>query len=148
MVKEVRTGIYALLHRSDPKIERLAEISLFDGCSRRELAGIARSVDFVHADAGSELNRAGTPADQVLIVAAGSVRVSPNTGPEFIGAKGAVFGEMAVLSRLPYSETLVARGPVEVAVISGGDFRGLLDSVPCLARKVLQRAVKGLRRVA
>ena len=55
---------------------------------------------------------------------------------------------MAALSHLYYPETLVAKGSVEVAVIGAQDFLSLLDSLPCLALKVLERAVKQPERVA
>ncbi|HEX2054365.1 MAG TPA: cyclic nucleotide-binding domain-containing protein [Actinomycetota bacterium] len=146
--KELNDELLFRLHRGDPKVERLAGLAFFDGCSRRALSGAARLVDFVEAKAGTVLARQGTPAAQVLILVKGAVEVTkPGSDPR-TAAKGEVFGEMAALSRLPHPETLVAQGPVEVAVIGVQNFLALLDSQPCLALKVLERAVKQPQRVA
>ena len=135
-------GLLALIQRTDGKIERLAELDFFDRCSRRALAQAARRVDFIPVQPGTVVVGEGTPARQVLIVARGKLRVLRPGTEEAVAGKGEVFGEMAALSHLPYSETLVAAGHAEVAVIGAREFLDLLEALPCLALKVLQRAVR------
>lgn len=148
LARELNDELLSRLHRPDAKVERLAALDFFDGCSRRALTRAARLVDFVPAEAGTVLAREGAPAAQVLILARGALAVTRTGAEARTAAKGEVLGEMAALSHLHYPETLVARGPVEVAVIGAREFLSLLDSLPCLALKVLERAVKQPTRVA
>jgi CRP-like cAMP-binding protein len=148
LAKELNDGFLTLVHRSDPKLERLAELEYFDGCSRRELAIAARLLDYVQADSGTVVVAEGAPAAQVVIVSRGTVRILRQGADAGVASKGEVFGEMAVLSHLPYSETLIAQGSVEVAVIAARDFLDLVTAVPCLAQHVLERVARAWQPVA
>ena len=131
-----------LMHRSDGKIERLARLELLEGCSRKALSAAARLVDFVQVEPGTVLVREGMTAGQVVWVSCGKVSVSREGQEVHVAGKGAVFGEMAALGRLPYSETAVSLSYAEVAVIEARDYPSLLNTEPCLALKVLERAVR------
>lgn len=148
LAKELNDGLLTLVHRSDPKLERLAELEYFDGCSRRELAIAARVVDYVQADSGTVVVDEGTRAGQVVIVSRGNVRILRQGAEAGVASKGEVFGEMAAISHLPYSETLIAQGSVEVAVIAARDFLDLVTAVPCLAQRVLERVARAWQPVA
>lgn len=148
LARELNDGFLTLVHRSDPKLERLAELEYFDGCSRRELAIAARLVDFVQAEPGTVVIGEGSPAGQVVIVSRGRTRILRQEANAGIAGKGEVFGEMAVLSHLPYSETLVAQGKVEVAVIAAREFLDLVTAVPSLAQHVLERVARAWQPVA
>jgi CRP-like cAMP-binding protein len=141
-------GFLTLIQRSDGKIERLAALSLFDGCSRKKLSTIARLVDFVQVAPGTAVITEGAPAEQVVIAGRGSLQIVRDGLGAGLAAKGTVFGEMEAIGHLPYSEGLVAQGHAEVAVIGARDFLDLLDSVPCLALKILQRAARRQQQVA
>lgn len=141
-------GLLTLRHRTDDKIERLAALAIFDGCSRRMLATVARLVDFVQVEAGSVVTRQGVPADQVVVIAKGRLRIERDGAEAGFAGRGEMFGEMEALGRLPYSESLVATGSSEVAVIGAREFLDLLDTVPCLALRVLQQAAHRDQQVA
>lgn len=146
--KDWNEGFLTLRQRSDGKIEKLAALSLFDGCSRKKLATIARLTDFVEIEAGTIVTHEGRPADQIVIVGRGKLQVLRQGAGAGYAGKGEVFGVLEVLSRLPYSETLVAQRGAEVAVIGAGDFLDLLNAVPCLALRVLQRVARRPEKVA
>jgi CRP-like cAMP-binding protein len=146
--REWNEGLLTLRHRTDEKIERMAALAIFDGCSRKMLATIARLVDFVQVEAGDVVMREGAYADQVILISKGRLRIERDGAEAGYAGKGEMFGEMQVLSRLPYSESLVAVGSSEVGVIGVRDFLDLLDTVPCLALKVLQRAAQRQQQVA
>ena len=141
-------GLLTLIQRPNGKIERLAELSLFDHCSRRKLAAIARMVDFVQVEPGTTVVLEGTPAAQVVIVSRGTLQIQRDGGAVALAGKGEIFGEMEALGHLPYSESLVASGHAEVAVIGTREFLDLLDTAPCLALKVLRRAARRQQQVA
>lgn len=146
--KELNGGLLTLLHRTDEKIERLATLAIFDNCSRKMLATIARLVDFVQVEAGTVVMRQGALAGQVVLVTKGKLRIERDGAEVGCAARGEMFGEMQALGRLPYSESLVAVGSCEVAVIGEREFLDLLDTVPCLALKVLHSAAQRRQRVA
>jgi len=148
LLYNLNEGLLSRIHRSDSKVESLAQLEFFDGCSRKALAAAARLVDFLEFEPGTVLARAGSPAAQVLIVHRGTVEITgEGSGPAMAG-KGYLFGEMEALGHLPHSATVIARGSVEVAVIEARDFLQLLDTLPCLALKVLQRVVRQPQKVA
>ncbi len=128
--KDWNEGFLTTRQRSDGKIEKLAALSIFDGCSRKKLATIARLTDFVLVSPGTVILREGEPATQVVIMSQGRLQVQRRGGGAGSAGKGDVFGEIEVLSRLPYSETLVAQSSSEVAVIGAGDFLDLLNRFP------------------
>ena len=139
--REWGDGFLRLMHRTDGKVERLARLPILEGCSRKALGAAARVADFVHVEPGAVLVREGMTAGQVVLVSCGKVLVRRGGHEVAAAGKGAVFGDFAVLSRLPYSETVVAEGFAEVAVIEGRAFLSLLNTLPCLALKILERAV-------
>ena len=146
--KEWSEGLLTLRHRTDGKIERLAAVALFDGCSRKHLAAIARRVDFVQVSPGTTLIAEGSPASQVLLVSKGKLQILRDGVESGFASRGEMFGEMEAISHLPYSETLVAGSDAEVAVIGTQAFLDLLDQIPCLALKVLQRVARRHQQVA
>ncbi|HYN99638.1 MAG TPA: cyclic nucleotide-binding domain-containing protein [Actinomycetota bacterium] len=146
--RERNEGLLTLRHRPDGKIERLAAVALFDGCSRKDLAAIARRIDFVQVSPGSILMTEGNPANQVVLVSRGKLQVLRNGVESGLAGRGEMFGEMEAISHLPYSETLVAGSDAEVAVLGTRDFLDLLDQIPCLALKILQRVARRHQQVA
>ncbi|CAN5897029.1 hypothetical protein BH23ACT12_BH23ACT12_08370 [soil metagenome] len=141
-------GFLTLIKRPDGKIERLAALSLFDNCSRKKLAAIARMVDFVQIEPGTTVIGAGGSAVQVVIVSRGTLQILKDGAGAGFAGKGEIFGEMEALGHLPYSESLIAKGQAEVAIIGAREFLDLLDTAPCLALKVLRRAARRQQQVA
>ncbi|MEX0789711.1 MAG: cyclic nucleotide-binding domain-containing protein [Actinomycetota bacterium] len=141
-------GILTLIQRPNGKIERLAALSLFDHCSRKKLAAIARLVDFVQVEPGAKVIREGEPAAQVVIVSRGTLQIQRDGAGAGLAGKGEIFGEMEVLGRLPYSESLIAKNRAEIGIIGAREFLDLLETAPCLALKVLRRAARGRQEVA
>ncbi len=148
LTRDWNEGFLTLRQRTDGKIEKLAALSLFDGCSRRNLAAIARVTDFVTMAGGTIVSTEGRAADQIVIVNRGKLQVLRQGADAGYAGKGEVFGELEALSRLPYAETLVAQSCAEVAVIGSRDFLDLLNLVPRLALKVLRRVARRQQMVA
>ncbi len=72
------------------KIDLLRRVTLFSGCSKRELAEIARITDEIDFPAGKVLIRQGDPGRQLFIVVDGSVVVTRDgkTAPRAPGRVG------------------------------------------------------------
>ena len=111
----------------DPKVARLAALPLFEGCSRRELAEIARLVDEVDVPSGKVLMSQGRPGWECFVVASGHATVS--IGGETVGSVGtsAVIGEVALVGDHLRSATVTAESDMHLFVMDARGFRALTD---------------------
>jgi CRP/FNR family cyclic AMP-dependent transcriptional regulator len=114
------------------RLEVLQGMSLFEGCTRGELARIERLGTPIAMPAGRTLIRQGTDARQCFVVRDG-VAVAERDG-ELLGAieAGSVAGEMALLDHSARSATVVADTPMHVIVLDRREFASLFDIAPHL----------------
>jgi CRP-like cAMP-binding protein len=95
---------------------------------------------------GEAVFREGEAADAMYVVLEGEVdvvhgdRVIESVGP------GGIVGEMALSEQAPRSATVVARGPVRLAVVSHQRFTFLVQQTPGFAVHVMRVLVDRLRR--
>lgn len=92
---------------------------------------------------GSSLFVEGEPADHVVVVMAGRIKISCFTddGNEVVLAirgPGDICGELAVLTARPRSAAAVALETVEALVVRARDFHATIESHPGLSRLLLQ----------
>ena len=125
------------LHK-DAKIDLLKNVPLFAGCSKSELQRIASLADELDLADGATLIREGERGREFIVVASGTVRVTRN-GRELreLGA-GDFIGEIALVADVPRTATVTATSPVRLLVVTDRAFRGLLEQMPSIAKKVLQ----------
>ena len=133
--------------KTDPMLERLAQVELFQGMSRKELEAIAEHAKEMSFAAGESIGEEGDRGGRFHLVLEGEVSVDvhgesrPPLGP------GASFGEMSLIDDGPRSATLRASTDVRTLSISGFNFRPLLLEHPEIALKLLQQLSTRLRRV-
>ena len=125
------------LHK-DAKIDLLKNVPLFAGCSKSELQRIASLADELDLADGATLIREGERGREFIVVASGTVRVT-RSGKELreLGA-GDFIGEIALVADVPRTATVTATSPVRLLVVTDRAFRGLLEQMPSIAKKVLQ----------
>ena len=125
------------LHK-DAKIDLLKNVPLFAGCSKSELQKIASLADELDLGEGATLIREGERGREFIVIAQGTVRVTRN-GKQLreLGA-GDFIGEIALVADVPRTATVTATSPVRLLVVTDRAFRGLLEQMPSLAKKVLQ----------
>ena len=125
------------LHK-DAKIDLLKNVPLFAGCSKSELQRIASLADELDLGDGATLIREGERGREFIVVASGTVRVT-RSGKELreLGA-GDFIGEIALVADVPRTATVTATSPVRLLVVTDRAFRGLLEQMPSIAKKVLQ----------
>jgi CRP-like cAMP-binding protein len=123
--------------RKDAKIELLRQVTLFRGCSKKELGQIALIADEIDFPAGKTLIRQGETGRQFFVVIEGQVEISqdgkrfpPRGGSEF-------FGEISLVSRSPTTATVETVTPMRALVIAPQQFRALLDRTPSIQRRIL-----------
>jgi CRP-like cAMP-binding protein len=120
------------------KIDLLRRVTLFSGCSKRELGEIARITDEIDFPAGKVLIRQGDPGRQLFIVVEGTVDVTRD-GKKLPADRGGseFFGEISLVSNSPTTATVETTTPVRALVITPRDFKALLGRQPTIQRRVL-----------
>ena len=125
------------LHK-DAKTDLLKNVPLFAGCSKTELQRIASLADELDLGDGATLIREGERGREFIVIAEGTVDVTRN-GKQLreLGA-GDFIGEIALVADVPRTATVTATSPVRLLVVTDRAFRGLLEQMPSIAKKVLQ----------
>ena len=125
------------LHK-DAKTELLKNVPLFAGCSKAELQRIASLADELDLGEGATLIRAGERGREFIVVADGTVSVTRNGQKVRDLGAGDFIGEIALVADVPRTATVTATSPVRLLVVTDRAFRGLLEQMPSIAKKVLQ----------
>jgi CRP-like cAMP-binding protein len=123
--------------RKNRKIELLAGVPLFAGCSKRELAEIALAADELDVASGRTLIREGERGREFLVLESGTVRVTRNTRTVRVLGPGDWIGEIALLCDVPRTATVETTSAVRLLVITDRTFSKLIRDVPSIAEKVL-----------
>jgi FHA domain/Cyclic nucleotide-binding domain len=115
------------------KLLWLRSSPFFRTLNQQSLLLIARSSKLKIYDQGEFLCEQGKPAANLLMLISGSAQAASQT----ITA-GQIVGEMGILAKTTYPETVVASSPrVPVLVIAAESFDELLDREPQIARALL-----------
>lgn len=141
-------------------IDLLSTVSLFSDIGEDKLRLIAFGAERRKLQAGQMLFRENTPADCAFVVADGRIelsRATRNGQSETIGAigRGALLGELAMVTAVERSMTAIALDTAEVIRINRPLFRRMLEEYPEIAGVVRERISanltdlnKGLSRIA
>jgi CRP-like cAMP-binding protein len=123
--------------RKDAKADLLRRVTLFSGCSKKELGQIALIADEIDLPAGKTLITQGRPGRQFFVVIEGAVSVvrDGETQPKRGGSE--FFGEIALVSGGPATATVTTTEPTRALVIAPQHFRALLDRTPSIQRRIL-----------
>lgn len=128
--------------KSDPKIDRLANVPVFSGCDRKELAVIASIVDEVSVDSGTTIIKQGENLSFAYVVENGSGRVEIDGEQVGDVHVGEVLGEISMFDPAPAAATIVADTPMSLLVIRHGAFSDIVRSNPDLAVSLLRTMAK------
>lgn len=129
----------------DDKIDRLEDVGLLAGCSRRQLRAIARISEVVEVAEGTVLARAGEAGEEFFLILDGSARVEISSRKRSRIQPGQYFGEMSLLDGGPRSATVVADTPLRLLVIKRRDFATLLREAPELTQSLLTTLSRRVR---
>jgi len=116
--------------------ERLAQVPLFEGLSKKQLELVSSLATRLHEPAGTVLTREGGHGYEFIIVLEGEVEVRRQG--RLIAKRGAgeFFGEMALVEHQPRTATVRSTTPVLIEVIGRREFEALLADVPDIADRV------------
>jgi len=116
--------------------ERLAEVPLFEGLSKKQLRRVSSLAMQIERPAGTVLTVEGEIGHEFMIVLDGEIEVRHDDRVVATRGPGSYFGEIALVDRVPRTATVVAKSPVVLEVIGQREFTGLLAEVPELAARV------------
>jgi CRP-like cAMP-binding protein len=129
----------------DDKIERLEEVGLLSGCTRRQLRAIARISEVIEVAEGTVLALSGQPGEEFFLILDGSARVDISSRKRVRLEPGQYFGEMSLLDGGPRSATVIAETPLRLLVIKRRDFTTLLREAPEVTQSLLTTLSRRVR---
>lgn len=118
-------------------LEHLRNVSLFQGCTTKDLEKIAKSSDEITMPAGSLLVDQGQTGREAFIVLEGQVTVRRNGKRVGDFGPGTVVGELSLLDHGPRTATVNCATDCTLLLLDQRHFLGVLDSVPALTHKIL-----------
>ena len=127
------------------KMDHLASVPLFDGCSRKELASIERAGDDIQMTAGTLIIDQGQLGREAFVVLEGQVSVKRGGRKITTLGPGAVVGELSLLDHGPRTATVVCETDCTLFVIDQRHFRTVLEKHPSIAMKLLGTLAGNIR---
>ena len=118
-------------------LEHLRNVSLFQGCSTKELERIAKASEEVRMVAGSLIVDQGQTGREAFVVLSGTVTVRRNGKKVGSFGAGTVVGELSLLDHGPRTATVTCDTDCELLLLDQRNFMAVLDTVPSLTHKVL-----------
>lgn len=131
--------------RKNAKVDLLAKVPLFSGCSRRELQEIASLADELDLPEGTVLITEGERGREFFVLVDGTVSVTRKGRRISTLGAGDWIGEIALVSDVPRTATVIATSPVRVLVVTDRAFSGLIKRSPSIALKVLASVAERLK---
>lgn len=125
--------------KPDSKLDTLRRLPLFAGVSARELRAVSKVVDEIDVPAGYTLTREGEQGHELVFIVDGSAEVSRDGRPINRVRDGDIVGEIAVLTRGERTATVTTTSPTRAFVVTSRDFWMLLERIPSLRFKVLEK---------
>lgn len=141
------TDVWSPVARTDPHLQRLAQVPAFRALTPKQVALLASQADTVGVPAGHLLVRQGDPGAECFVLLSGEVSVAVDGVEVAVLSEGAVFGELALIDPAPRSASVTTLSPTEVLVIGAQRFAPLLEEVPQLARQIMVGLARRLREV-
>lgn len=119
------------------QLEHLRNVSLFQGCSTKDLEKIAKASDEISMPAGSLIVDQGQTGREAFVVLSGTVLVKRNGKRVGSFGPGTVVGELSLLDHGPRTATVSCETDCTLLLLDQRHFVGVLDEVPALAHKVM-----------
>ena len=123
--------------------EELKKVPMFSKLEASKLKLMAFTSEAVVFDDQEILFHVNDPSDSAYVIMAGKVEILVETEdglvPVVTRGKNEIIGEMAVLTNMPRSATLRAKGPVRTLRVSNDAFVKLLSNSPEVALDVMRQ---------
>ena len=130
---------------SDPKVQALSRVPLFEACTQRELEFIAGHTDEVEVPAGKELTHQGQLGHTFYVLLDGEAEVVIDGDLRNTMHEGDFFGEISMLDQGEGTATITTTKPCRLMVMSHAQFRDVVKSNDGILVKVLEAMARRLR---
>lgn len=132
---------------TDPKLEFLARLPLFEGCNRDELAAIGAAADRITVPRHRPLALEGTSPTALYVIVSGIVQVRRGDRVLAYLQDGEVVGELGLLDRTPRTATVTTVVDTDLLVIDRRHLAPMLGATPRVAGR-LERIARPRRAAA
>jgi len=132
-------------------VDQLARAEIFSDASRSVMEGLAAATTVEHVKAGTVVIREGEPADDLYVVAEGTLEVTSRGEGKLEERVRELrptehFGEIGILERRARTATVTAETDCELYRIAGEDFLRAVTAAPRMSGRVLRSAAVRLAR--
>jgi CRP/FNR family cyclic AMP-dependent transcriptional regulator len=131
---------------ADHKLDALETVGLFRGCTKRELRSIASLCTLLSVPSGFVLTTQGGPGGECFVIADGQASVAIDGQTVAQVGPGESVGEMSLLDGGRRSATVTATTPMDLYVLSAGEFTAMLQQSPAIDRKIMTSMARRLRQ--
>ena len=122
----------------DAKVELLKRVPLFSKLDKKGLQDVAHIADELDLPAGKEMATEGDRGREFFVLLKGEAEVTRRGETINTMKEGDFFGEIALVTKMPRTATVVAKTDVDVLVITERDFDSLLKKSPEIGRSVAE----------
>lgn len=110
--------------------------------NEHELGALSSLSTLVELPDGKRFATQGSVGQEAVVIVEGHAAVMRDNEQIAIATKGDFLGEMSLMFNAPRNATLVAQGPVVLAVLNRREFHSLMDLCPRLRQLVETEAAK------
>jgi CRP-like cAMP-binding protein len=131
------------LHKN-AKVDLLRRVPLFAALGKRDLERLGGIADELDLGPTRTLIKEGTRGREFFVLVEGEAKVTKNDRRLATMRAGDFFGEIALITDVPRTTTVIADTPVRLLVLTKRDFQRVLREQPQIQRKVLEALAKRL----
>jgi CRP/FNR family transcriptional regulator, cyclic AMP receptor protein len=122
----------------DSKVELLKKVPLFARLNKKALQDVAHIADEIDLRSGKEMASEGDRGREFFVLLEGEAEVRKGDRRINTMKKGDFFGEIALVTKMPRTASVIATTDVRVLVITDRDFDALLKRSPEIGRGVAE----------
>jgi CRP-like cAMP-binding protein len=122
----------------------LRPVPLFAALSGRDLDRLGALAREIELPAGRTVIREGERGRELYVLAEGQAKITKNGRRVSTMHPGDFFGEIALVTGIPRTTTVLTETPVRLLVVGRADFQRLLREQPAIAGKVLESLAQRL----
>jgi CRP-like cAMP-binding protein len=119
------------------QIENLQKVTLFSGCTKRDLQHVAKAGDVITMTDGTTIVDQGQMGREAFVILSGSVAVRRGGRKITTLGEGDVVGELSLLDHGPRTATAICEGDCTLFVLDQRHFRKVLEDQPQIMFKLL-----------